>query len=224
MRNEYSHRDIRVLKFRFVATLISVAVMIVTLVPLYMQMYSLDLMELVQMQEVADPEQTMALLLPFFAALGIAGFAGLAAGVFYLMFLYKCWSLIPQGWARTTPGKAVGFLFIPFFNLYWMFVAQVGLSVDVNRVLDVCKKEHLKTTTGVAIGMCVLYLLASFIGMQPKWALLINAGLMAVCYTLFFIFAFQAYRASKAVTEYFVSQFDEPLSRETAFGQGNAGV
>jgi hypothetical protein len=38
--------------------------------------------------------------------------------------LYRAWKCLqPGGLARTTPGKAIGFLFIPFFNLYWIFQA-----------------------------------------------------------------------------------------------------
>ncbi len=49
-----------------------------------------------------------------------------------LVFIYKTWALIQDGYARTTPGKAVGFLFIPFFNLYWVFQAVWGFSRDYN--------------------------------------------------------------------------------------------
>jgi len=37
--------------------------------------------------------------------------------------VYKAWEAIQNGHARTSPGKAVGFLFIPCFSLYWMFPA-----------------------------------------------------------------------------------------------------
>ena len=43
--------------------------------------------------------------------------------------------MIQAGGVRTTPGKAVGFLFIPFFNLYWVFTTYVGLAKDWNRVM-----------------------------------------------------------------------------------------
>lgn len=54
---------------------------------------------------------------------------GIAALVFKCIFLYRCWVLVPPERAATTPGKAVGFLFIPFFNLYWNFVAFYELGV-----------------------------------------------------------------------------------------------
>ena len=52
--------------------------------------------------------------------------------VFGLRILHKLWSLIPTHKARTTPGKAVGFIFIPLFNLYWQFVAIYGLAKALN--------------------------------------------------------------------------------------------
>jgi hypothetical protein len=52
--------------------------------------------------------------------------------IFGLIWLYSSWNSIPPEMRFTksrtmTPGAAVGFLFIPFFNLYWLFVANVGL-------------------------------------------------------------------------------------------------
>lgn len=51
-------------------------------------------------------------------------------------FMYRCWMLVSDGKARTTPGQAVGFLFIPLFNFYWQFVAHWGLTLEMNRVID----------------------------------------------------------------------------------------
>ena len=50
----------------------------------------------------------------------------IAAAVFYFIMLYRLWQTVQDGRARTTPGKAIGFLFIPFFNIYWQFVAIWG--------------------------------------------------------------------------------------------------
>src|SRR5215472_4189380 len=56
-----------------------------------------------------------------FAAIG--DILSLYGGIALLVLIYQMWQSIQDGHARTTPGKAVGFLFIPFFNLYWMFQA-----------------------------------------------------------------------------------------------------
>jgi hypothetical protein len=58
------------------------------------------------------------------------------SGIFGLLFLYTVWQQIPLDIARTTPGKAIGFLFIPFFSIYWQFVAIYGLGKDLNQALE----------------------------------------------------------------------------------------
>jgi hypothetical protein len=57
----------------------------------------------------------------------------ITALVLFCVLLYKAWNQIQDGHARTSAGKAVGFLFIPFFNLYWVFVAVYGLAWDLHR-------------------------------------------------------------------------------------------
>ena len=55
-----------------------------------------------------------------------------AITVIVLRFWYQAWSAIQDGQARTTPGKAVGFLFIPLFGLYWLFQMTWGFAKDFN--------------------------------------------------------------------------------------------
>ncbi len=52
-----------------------------------------------------------------------------------LVFLYKMWEAIQDGHARTTPGKAFGFMFIPIFNLYWHFPVYWGFAKDFNKLI-----------------------------------------------------------------------------------------
>ena len=57
--------------------------------------------------------------------------------MFLVMFLwfhlyYTGWKAIQDGHARTTPARAIGFLFIPFYNAYWMFPAIWGFAKDYN--------------------------------------------------------------------------------------------
>jgi len=64
------------------------------------------------------------------------GYIGTIGGaVFGCMLLYQLWKLIPRDIARTTPGKAVGFSFIPLYHFYWIFVAYKGLGEDMNKTL-----------------------------------------------------------------------------------------
>ncbi len=56
--------------------------------------------------------------------------------IFQLILLFKMWSNIQDENARTTPGKAVGFLFIPFFSIYWVFNVWSGFATDYNRYIE----------------------------------------------------------------------------------------
>lgn len=55
--------------------------------------------------------------------------------VVFCFLVHKMWAAIQDGNVRTSPGKAVGFLFIPFFNLYWAFQAFPGWATDYNNYL-----------------------------------------------------------------------------------------
>lgn len=73
------------------------------------------------------------------AALGLIGlsFIPIVFEVVVVMVLfYRMWAAIQDGHARTSPGKAVGFLFIPLYNLYWVFVAIWGFAKDYNAYIQ----------------------------------------------------------------------------------------
>ena len=81
-------------------------------------------------EEAFTPEKVMLI-----GTLGLLGFVfSLGAWVIACIHIYRSWVILQPGGARTTPGKAVGFLFIPFFNLYWVFVSYYGWSQDWNRI------------------------------------------------------------------------------------------
>lgn len=52
-----------------------------------------------------------------------------------LIHLYRGWELLQPHTPYSTPGKAVGFLFIPFYNLYWYFVAYWRWAQEWNRLV-----------------------------------------------------------------------------------------
>lgn len=55
--------------------------------------------------------------------------------LFAWTYLFRAWKALQLESVRTTPAKAIGFLFIPIFNLYWALVAYVDLAKDWNRVV-----------------------------------------------------------------------------------------
>ena len=83
------------------------------------------------------------------APLALIGGAGL--GLWYLllighfvltmMWFYAFWSWVPpnQRWTSMwkkymSPGTFIGFMFIPYFNLYWLFVTYLGLADVMERM------------------------------------------------------------------------------------------
>jgi hypothetical protein len=53
-----------------------------------------------------------------------------------LRVLHKCWMAIQDGNARTTPGKAIGLLFVPFYALFWASQAYPGFASDYNQLIQ----------------------------------------------------------------------------------------
>ena len=116
---------------------------------------------------------------------GLADEDGEAIGILALFFIvpillnliftailhYKCWKAIPEGYARMTPGKAVGYLFIPFYGLYWLFPSIGGLGSDcamLAKSRGLKKFASLKTLgLTLAIVMCASWILGGipFLGL-----------------------------------------------------------
>jgi predicted Zn finger-like uncharacterized protein len=49
-----------------------------------------------------------------------------------LMLFYKMWAAIKDSQVSISPGRAVGFLFIPVFNIYWALLMLTGFTEDYN--------------------------------------------------------------------------------------------
>jgi hypothetical protein len=80
-----------------------------------------------------------------------------AGGVCYLILLYKLWSVVQDGRAQTTPGAAVGLMFIPCFNIYWQFVAFWGLSKELNRISREYGFSVPEANEQLALTACILH-------------------------------------------------------------------
>lgn len=99
----------------------------------------------------------------FFSFLGVMGMFvacgfSIPSVIYSCRLLYRMWCQIPERTAQTTPGKAVGFLFIPFFSLYWIFVAYKGLALSLNENLD--KQGSRRTVPVDTVNLtCILMIL-----------------------------------------------------------------
>ncbi len=92
-----------------------------------------------------------------------AGAMSLIPTAMWCILLYRYWRLIPPERAVTTPGKAVGFLFIPVFNLYWMFVSLVGLGNAFDRE-GVCRRAGATATAYCVTLLCLCGVVVLFGG------------------------------------------------------------
>jgi len=101
---------------------------------------------IMSMADSYDSELWLVLMLIFLAP----------AIVFYALILHRGWSAVQDGVTSITPGKAVGFRFIPFFNLYWNFIAQVGLMKEFNRLAEARGRPDQKVNEGFALTASVL--------------------------------------------------------------------
>lgn len=117
--------------------------------------------------------------------------------VFWCILLYRHWSLLQGHGARTTPGKAVGFGFIPFFGFYWWFVAYAGLATDNNRYLSEIGIKSVRMSFGLAVTDCILSILLCTIGLFP----MVGAALTVLYMIIGFILALQQRDCVLAILE-----------------------
>lgn len=103
-----------------------------------------------------------------FVLIGAALVLVVLGTIAFAMTLHALWKTIQpppravgvEGIARTSPAKAVGFLFIPLFNFYWIFQAWVGLATDTNRTLEARGIAAVPVSRGLAITVCVISVLS----------------------------------------------------------------
>lgn len=58
----------------------------------------------------------------------------MVSGILYLIYISRAWTTLQPGGATITPGKAIGFLFIPLFNIVWMFMMFPKLAKEWNLI------------------------------------------------------------------------------------------
>src|SRR4030043_1910128 len=110
----------------------------------------------------------LALLVGFMVT-GISLF-GLAAILCLLYFggvivslWYKAWAAIQDSEARTTPGRAILFMFIPVFNVYWAFQLIWGFAQDYNAYIRRHHVEAKPLSAGLFLFLTLLFLVLSAI-------------------------------------------------------------
>lgn len=83
-----------------------------------------------------------------------------------MLFIYRHWILLQGYGARVTPAKAFLFLFIPVFNIYWFFVAIVGLAIDSNNYLEEFNISEGKISYNLSLAYYVAIVIGLFFTTQ----------------------------------------------------------
>jgi predicted Zn finger-like uncharacterized protein len=73
----------------------------------------------------------------------------------YVLF-YKMWAAIQDDKVSITPAKAVGFLFIPVFNIYWALLMVTGFAEDYDSFV---LRRSIKTVS-LPMWLCLIYAFA----------------------------------------------------------------
>jgi hypothetical protein len=77
-----------------------------------------------------------------------------------LVLVYKMWAAIADDRPRTSPGAAVGLVFVPLFNLYWVFQAYFGWTKDFNRAASERGLAVRRAPEGLALAICIFTILS----------------------------------------------------------------
>lgn len=90
--------------------------------------------------------------------LGIANILVTIPGIIvFLIWLYRSWDAISPRYRSFTPGRAIGFLFIPIFNIYWAFRVIPGLSAAIRKSRESLGSQQIGGAGyGVGIAACII--------------------------------------------------------------------
>jgi hypothetical protein len=98
----------------------------------------------------------------------------LFSAVIYVLFILRMWTALQDGRAGTSPAMAAGFLFIPVFNLYWLFKVFYGFAQDHNALVDRHRLNVPKRPAGLYLVLSILsvanVLTLPLYGLTDNWA------------------------------------------------------
>lgn len=84
-----------------------------------------------------------------------------------MVFIHRMWASIQGSPARMTPGQAVGYLFIPLFNIYWIFQVFWGFARDYNSMLYRRGMDAEPLSEGIFLAFPIITLTVWIPGLGP---------------------------------------------------------
>jgi len=121
--------------------------------------------------------------LPIIGLMALCWVPLVAGAVLQYILVYKLWQVVQDGFARTSPGQAVGFMFIPYFNYYWFLPAYYGLAKDLNSYIDrhfgylptgQLRKAHPKLVLSYVISLWASVVISMGLGMFMYFKMIIS--------------------------------------------------
>jgi hypothetical protein len=134
---------------------------------------------------ITSYEQLFQIFTPtFFILLALTVGISIWSTVLSLTYLYRAWKILQPAQPSTTPGMAVGFLFIPLFNLYWTFIAYWKWAQEWNQIRQrhTCLHPAPQANEGLFLGMAICQaatLVISIAGLGQ--IILYFAGMKSMC-------------------------------------------
>jgi hypothetical protein len=87
--------------------------------------------------------------------------------VFWFMFVHRKWKFVEK-YSDISAGQALGFLFIPFYNFYWIFRVFAGYYIPFNKMVqknNLSKSFELDNSLGLTTS--ILFIVSIFFGIIP---------------------------------------------------------
>lgn len=97
----------------------------------------------------------------------------LAVLLFSVIYLYRAWLIVQRPGVRTTPGRAVGYLFIPVYGFYWMYVAFYGWAKEYNSYVSNCPAAP-RVSEGLFLAMSLLMTVGHLLMLIPYLGQILN--------------------------------------------------
>lgn len=142
------------------------------------------------------------------------------AFAFFTVIVRRAWASIDGGTNGLSPAKAQGFLFIPFFNFYWIFPALVSLATQTNAQADSSNVTGGKLSRGFGLVIAILFCVTSLTDLHASLAwlhLLVYATYLGFTVT----YIWQIRRAAAAFDAHTAPALSEPTKMPTV---GIAGI
>lgn len=117
---------------------------------------------LLQVDQVVKLGPNFIIGLAIFAALMYMQFA-VVQTIYIFLLLGKMWGSIQDGVTPISVGKAIGFLFIPVFSVYWIFVAWGSFPRHYNEYIERYKLNAPNLSDGVYTILPILMLVGGIL-------------------------------------------------------------